>query len=111
MKGFWAIQRSFFVVFFTTSDVDWFDSRNIRFRFLIERTRRTKYTTGEGRKHSMLKKLQAKTGFISIETVIVAGLMIGLGVFAITQFYTVGETSVNGAVDRINAVMDVVAGE
>ena len=59
----------------------------------------------------MLKKLQEKAGFISIETVIVAGLMIGLGVFAITQFYMVGETSVNGAVDKINEVMDITAGD
>ncbi|MDF2879444.1 MAG: hypothetical protein K0R54_1, partial [Clostridiaceae bacterium] len=33
----------------------------------------------------MLKRLQEKAGYISIETVIVAGLMICLGVFAVNQ--------------------------
>ena len=56
----------------------------------------------------MLKTLQEKAGFISIETVIVAGLMIGLGVFAITEFYAVGQSVTNDALDRVNEVAGVV---
>jgi len=59
----------------------------------------------------MLKKLQEKAGFISIETIIVAGLMIGLGAFAITQFYLIGQETTDAGVENVRQVLDVtVAG-
>lgn len=38
-----------------------------------------------------LNALKGKGGYISIETVIVAGLVIALGAFAITEFYSVAQ--------------------
>ena len=58
----------------------------------------------------MLKKLQEKAGFISIETIIVAGLMIALGAFAITQFYAVGQHTTDKAIDNVNKVLDIAVG-
>ncbi|MDF2879445.1 MAG: hypothetical protein K0R54_4 [Clostridiaceae bacterium] len=55
----------------------------------------------------MLKRLQEKAGYISIETVIVAGLMICLGVFAINQLYDAGSLVTTDAMDRINEVLTV----
>jgi len=55
----------------------------------------------------MLKKLKEKAGFISIETIIVAGLMIGLGAFAITQFYAVGQATTDAGIENVNKVLDI----
>lgn len=55
----------------------------------------------------MLNQLKNKAGFISIETVIVAGLMIGLGAFAVTQLYITGQTTTEDAIDRVNQVLDI----
>ena len=55
----------------------------------------------------MLKTLKDKSGFISVETVIVAGLMIGLGVFAIVEFYGVADSAVQDAVLRVDQALDV----
>ena len=55
----------------------------------------------------MLKTLQNKAGFISIETIIVAGLMIGLGAYAISQFYAVGQVTTDAAIEKVNKVLDV----
>ena len=55
----------------------------------------------------MLKTLQNKAGFISIETIIVAGLMIGLGAYAISQFYAVGQVTTDEAITNVNKVLDV----
>lgn len=53
------------------------------------------------------KQLKEKAGYISIETVIVAGLMIGLGAFAITQLYMTGQATTDDAIDRVNQVLDI----
>jgi type II secretory pathway pseudopilin PulG len=55
----------------------------------------------------MLKKLQEKAGFISIETIIVAGLMIALGAFAIQKFYLIGQEQTDNALAHVNEVMNV----
>ena len=60
--------------------------------------------------NDMLKKLQEKAGFISIETIIVAGLMIALGAFAIQKFYLIGEEQTNNALANVNEVMTVATG-
>ncbi|MFF2531492.1 hypothetical protein ACFVS2_21530 [Brevibacillus sp. NPDC058079] len=51
--------------------------------------------------------LKNKAGFISIETVIVAGLMIALGAYAITQLYMAGQSTTETAIDNVNKVLDV----
>lgn len=55
----------------------------------------------------ILNQLKNKAGFISIETVIVAGLMIGLGAFAVTQLYITGQATTDDAIDRVNQVLDI----
>jgi hypothetical protein len=56
---------------------------------------------------NVLKVLKEKAGYVSVETVIVAGLVIALGAYAMTQFYMVGQATTEGAVDNINKVFDV----
>lgn len=58
----------------------------------------------------MLRKLQEKAGFISIETIIVAGLMISLGAFAITNFYGVGQQTIDAGVANVEKVLDITVG-
>ena len=55
----------------------------------------------------MLKKLQEKAGFISIEVIIVAGLMVALGAFAIQKFYAMGEDQTELALQRVAEVTNV----
>jgi len=55
----------------------------------------------------MLRKLQEKAGFVSIETIIVAGLMIALGAYAISRFYTAGQERTDEALLRVDEVMTV----
>lgn len=57
------------------------------------------------------RSLRDRAGFISIETVIVAGLMIGLGAFAVTQLYVTGQTTTEDAIDRVNQVLDIAVVE
>lgn len=59
------------------------------------------------RMKKLFGNLKNKAGFISIETVIVAGLMIGLGAFAVTQLYITGQTTTEDAIDRVNQVLDI----
>jgi type II secretory pathway pseudopilin PulG len=61
----------------------------------------------EGVDTNMLKKIQEKAGFISIETIIVAGLMIALGAFAIQKFYLIGQEQTDNALANVNEVMSV----
>lgn len=58
----------------------------------------------------MLKKIQEKSGFISIETIIVAGLMIALGAYAISEFYTIAQMQTDRALNNVNRVMQVATG-
>lgn len=53
------------------------------------------------------KTLKNKSGFISIETLIVAGLMIGLGVYIISQWYQIEDTVIEDALENINEVLDL----
>ncbi|MFF2531489.1 hypothetical protein ACFVS2_21515 [Brevibacillus sp. NPDC058079] len=55
----------------------------------------------------VLNTLKSKAGFISIETVIVAGLMIALGAYAVTQLYMAGQSTTEKAIDNVNKVLDV----
>lgn len=53
----------------------------------------------------MLRQLQESAGFISIETIIVVGLMIALGVFAIQKFFDIGQEQTDHAMTNINQVL------
>ncbi|WPS85413.1 hypothetical protein SMD22_01935 (plasmid) [Brevibacillus halotolerans] len=59
----------------------------------------------------MVKKWFGKrkgcAGFISIETVIVAGLMIALGTYGINQFYIGGQNLTEKSIDNVNSVLDI----
>ena len=56
---------------------------------------------------SMLKKLKNRAGYVSVETVIVAGLIIALGAYAISQFYTTSQATTEWSIDNINKIYDV----
>ena len=49
----------------------------------------------------MLEMIKNSKGYISIETVIVAGLIIGLGVFTISAFQTSSVSVANKALNNI----------
>lgn len=55
----------------------------------------------------MLKKLKEKAGYVSIETVVIAGLMIGLGAYAISQFYAVGQAATEEGIANVSKILDV----
>lgn len=57
----------------------------------------------------MLNQLKEKAGFISLETIIVAGLMVALGAFAIGQYYNVAQMHADHTENAINRVMDIEA--
>lgn len=59
----------------------------------------------------MMRLLQKKEGYISIESVIVVGLMLALGTFAIQKLYTIGEEQTNHAVQNINTVLVISTSE
>ncbi len=54
--------------------------------------------------------MRKKSGYISIETVIVAGLIIGLGALLLTDFSISAKSVVSGAMDQVATVQDVVDG-
>ena len=56
----------------------------------------------------MLKALKNKAGYISIETVIVAGLVIALGAYALTEFYTTAQGTTEISMENVNKAMDVM---
>ena len=55
----------------------------------------------------MLKKLQEKAGFVSLETIIVTGVVIALGVYALTQYNDVGKLAVDGAIDKVTQALSL----
>lgn len=58
----------------------------------------------------MLKKLKEKQGYISLETVIIAGLMIGFGAYAMTALFSLAEPVVQNALTQISSVMGITFG-
>jgi len=52
----------------------------------------------------VLTQLKKNEGYISIETIIVAGLIIGLGAFAISQFQNSANGVTETALDQVNDV-------
>lgn len=58
-----------------------------------------------------LKNLQGKAGFISMETVIISGLMMALGAWAWVRFYATGEALIDNAIELHTAVREVTVSE
>ncbi|PLS19745.1 hypothetical protein CVD28_04865 [Bacillus sp. M6-12] len=52
----------------------------------------------------VMNTLRKNSGYVSIETVIVAGLIIGLGAFAITSFQEASNGVRDTAIDQVKAV-------
>lgn len=53
------------------------------------------------------KKLANKKGYISLEYLIVAGLVLALGAFVIHQYFFAADDVLNVALDNIRSVTDV----
>jgi hypothetical protein len=60
-----------------------------------------------GKMKQIIQKLKNEAGYVSVETVIVAGLIIALGAYAITQFYMTSQATTEFSVDNVNKVLDV----
>lgn len=54
-----------------------------------------------------INKLQDKAGYISMETVILAGLVMALGTWAWIRFYDTGEVVIQNAIELHSAVRSV----
>lgn len=46
-------------------------------------------------------------GYISIEVVVVAGLMFGIGAYAIFEFYQVGRCVSDESIEKVNLVSEI----
>ncbi|ADO59467.1 hypothetical protein [Paenibacillus polymyxa] len=55
----------------------------------------------------VIRKLKNRAGYVSVETVIVAGLIIALGAYAISQFYTTSQATTEWSIQNINKIYDV----
>lgn len=55
----------------------------------------------------IIKELQQKSGFISIESVIVSGLLLALGAWAWVRFYAISEIVIENAIDLNKEVQSV----
>ena len=51
--------------------------------------------------NKMLNKIKESKGYVSIETIVVAGLVIGVGVVAFMAFQTKANTITNSALDKV----------
>ena len=52
-----------------------------------------------------LKKLKEKSGFVSLETIVVAGTIMALAVYACYHFTVAGTVSTDFSIDKINDVL------
>lgn len=57
----------------------------------------------------MLKRLQEKAGFVSLETIIVTGVVIALGIYGLTQYQAVSKLAIDASVDKVTEVLSFVA--
>ena len=53
----------------------------------------------------MFKKLQKKAGFVSLETIIVTGVVIALGLYGLTQYNDVGKVAIYSGIDKVTEVL------
>lgn len=56
---------------------------------------------------TLFKKWQSKSGFISVETVIIAGLMIAFASVATAEYYATSNTVLGTSVERVHQVQEV----
>lgn len=52
--------------------------------------------------NKMLAKIKETKGYVSIETIVVAGLVIGVGVVAFMAFQTKANTITNNALEKVD---------
>jgi len=57
------------------------------------------------------KSLQDKSGYIGIEYIILAGLIMALGAWAWIKFYALGEELVDGAGEKTRTVLEITVNE
>ena len=57
----------------------------------------------------MFKKLQEKAGFVSLETIIVTGVVIALGLYGLTQYQGAGKVAIDASVDKVSEVLSLTA--
>ena len=57
----------------------------------------------------MFKKLQEKAGFVSLETIIVTGAVIALGLYGLTQYQGAGKVAIDASVDKVSEVLSLTA--
>ena len=55
---------------------------------------------------TLLTNMKKSEGYISIETIIIAGLIIALGAFLISKFALSGKDLSNQSLNRVDAVQD-----
>ena len=53
----------------------------------------------------MFKKLKEKAGFVSLETIVVTGVVIALGLYGLTQYNGVGKLAIDAGIDKIAEVL------
>ena len=53
----------------------------------------------------MLQKLQEKAGFVSLETIIVTGVVIALGLYGLKEYNEVGKVAIETSVDKMSEVL------
>ena len=58
-----------------------------------------------------INTLRKGEGYISVEVVIVAGLMIGIGTYAIFEFYQVGRCVSDESIEKVNLVSEIFLSE
>lgn len=58
----------------------------------------------------MFKKIKDNAGYVSIETVVIAGLMLALGTFIITQIFEKAQAINDAAMTNMDSIFDVVDG-
>lgn len=53
----------------------------------------------------MLKRIKEKAGFVSLETIVVTGVVIALGIYGLTQYNDVGKLVINDNLDKLTEVL------
>ena len=56
----------------------------------------------------MLKFLKEKAGYVSIETIVVAGLMLALGFYAISNLFDTGKEAADSAIAKLGETADLI---
>lgn len=57
--------------------------------------------------HKIISIIKSRVGFVAIETIVIAGLMIGLGMTGVKQLYIAGTDNLDVAVKNVNSIVEV----